>query len=142
MNSEQITTFLDKMGGGGPAFRLCLLLLVCSSSLAALVPESIIGNLLKGASYVGYVVFALSGVGIVETIINDLLPDKYHWQFALNIRHLALMACSAFFLILIFLLTQSSISMLVLPYFVIVATFLAWNAFMDIRIRFGPGKIK
>ena len=142
MISEKIGTLLDKVGGGSPAFRMCLLLLVWSSSLAAMVPESTIGNLLEGNSFVGIAVFVLASIGIVETIINDVLPEKYHWEFALNIRHLALMVCCGFFLMLVFLLTQSEISNLVLPYFVIVAFFLAWNAFMDIRRRFGPGRKK
>lgn len=141
MNSDRLSAFLEKVGGGSPAFRLCLLLLVWSSSLVATVPQSTIGNLLGGATYVGWMVCALSMVGIVETIINDVLPERFRWEFALNIRHLALMACCGFFLILVFLLAQSEISKLAMPYFLIVAAFLAWNAFMDIRRRYGPGRL-
>ena len=139
MNSERFHTYLARVGGGSPSFRLCLLLLVWSSSLVATVPESMIGNLLKGSEFIGWIMFVLASAGVIETIINDYLPTRFRWAFALRWRHLALMACCGFFLTLIFLQTQSKISNLVLPYFVIVAFFLAWNAFMDIWKRYGPG---
>ena len=140
MTSDRLHAYLTRVGGGSPSFRLCLLLLVWSSSLVATVPQLMIGHLLQDAQFIGWTMFGLASAGVVETIINDYLPERYRWDFALRWRHLALMSCCGFFLVLIFLVTQSKISSLVLPYFVIIAFFLAWNAFMDVWKRYGPGK--
>ena len=137
-NANHLRAYLDRLGGGGPAFRLCLLLLVWSSSLAAVVPQSTIGHLLAEARFIGWIVFFLCLIGIVETLINDVLPERFHWNFALHYRHLALLFCAGFYLMLVYLLTQSNISRLVVPYFLIMAFFLVWHAFMDIIGRYGP----
>lgn len=104
------------------------------------MPESTFGNLLKDAPAIGWAMFAVTSASIVETVINDFLPEKYQWTFALKYRHLTIMLCAGFFLSLIFLVTQSKISNLILPYYIVMSFFLVWNAFMDIWKRYGPGK--
>lgn len=135
--SQNLRSYLDKLGGGSPSFRLCLLLLVASSSVASFIPQLTIGKLLGGVQFIGAAVLILALVGIFETLINDFFPEKFGWDYALEIRHLALMLCSGFYFLLSYLLVESTISLIALPYFLIMATFLAWHAFMDIRKRYG-----
>ena len=142
MNSEQIGAFLDKFGGGSPAFRMCLLLMFLADSLLVLVSQSTVGILLQNAHYVGYGMILLATVGVIDTVVNDVLPDRFRWRFALNLRHFGLMACCVCYLMLIFLLTQSTLSWWVLPNYAVPAAFFAWNAFTDIRRRYGPGNTK
>ena len=116
-----------------------MVLLTWSSALVGTVPQSTIGNLLKDSQFIGWLMLGIATYGVVEIFINDFLPDRYRWPFALRWRHIMLMLCCAFFLMLVFLVTQSTISWLVIPYFSIFAFFLAWNAFMDLWKRDGPG---
>ena len=140
MNWARVHAYLAHVGGGSPMFRLCLLLLVWSSCLFVGVPESTFGNLLKDAPIIGWTMFAITSASIVETLLNDFLPDRFHWEFALKWRHISIMICAGFFLSLIFLITQSKISNLIMPYYVVMAFFLVWNAYLDIWRRYGPGR--
>ena len=139
MNSP-LREYLNRVGGGSPAFRLCLVLLTWASALVGTVPQSTIGNLLKDSQFMGWLMLGVASVGVVEIIINDFFPERYRWPFALRWRHMTLMLCAGFFLMLVFLITQSAISWLVIPYFLIFAFFIAWNAFMDVWRRCGPGR--
>ena len=121
-------------------FRLCVVLITFASALIGMVPQSLVGNLLKDSQFLIWLMLAISSAGIVEIVINDFMPEKYRWEFALRWRHLGLMACAGFFFVLIYLVTQSHLPGLVIPYFLIFAFFLAWNAFMDLWRRYGPGR--
>lgn len=136
---NRINAFLNRIQSSNVPGRLFLFFLAGNSALAVHVPQSVIGFLFKDAQQVGLVVACVALLGLFDTIINDMLPDKFHFSFGLSVRHIALMACAGFFALCAYLAVLSTISWITIPYFVACALTISVHTFFDLRRRFKWG---
>lgn len=134
-----INTFLNKMQYSNVPGRLFLFFLSGNSAMLAYVPESILGFLYKGTPQVGLIVLCVAALGILDTVINDLLPDRFHFRFGRYVRHIALMLCAAYFALCTYLTVMSTLPWLVISYFAAPAITIAVHTFFDLRRRFKWG---
>ena len=134
-----INAFLNKLQSSNVPGRLFLFFFAGVSALLVYVPESILGFLFKGHMQIGLVMACVAALGMLDTIVNDVLPDRFHFRFGCSVRHVALMACAAFFALCTYLTVMSNLPWLVIPYFAAPAAALAVHTFFDLRRRFKWG---
>lgn len=133
---NSINTFLDKMSYSNVPGRLFLFFLSGNSALLAYVPESVLGFLYKDTPQVAVIVLCVAVLGVLDTIVNDLMPDRFHFRFGCSVRHIALMLCAAYFALCTYLTVMSTLSWPVIFYFVAPAITIAVHTFFDLRRRF------
>ena len=136
---DKVNAFISKIQYSNVPGRLFLFFLSGNSALVTYVPESAIGFIFKGSPQVGLVVACIAVLGLFDTIINDMLPDKFHFSFGLSVRHIALMTCSAFFALCAYLTVLSPLPWIVVPYFVACSLTISMHTFLDLRRRFKWG---
>lgn len=133
---DGVNTFLNRVQYSNVPGRLFLFFLSGNSAVLAYIPESILGFLYKGTPQVGLIVLCVAVLGILDTTINDLLPDKFHFRFGCSVRHIALMICAAYFALCTYLTVMSTLPWPVIFYFATPAVAIAVHTFFDLRRRF------
>lgn len=127
--------FLNKIQASNVPGRIFLFFLTGNTALMAYVPESTIGFLFKGSHQIGIIMVCIAIIGMLDTTINDMLPDAFHFSLALSIRHIALMACAMFFALCAYLTAMGTLSWIVIPYYVSCAITISVHTFFDLRRR-------
>ena len=132
---RRINAFLTKMQTSAVLGRVFLFFLAGNTAVVAHVPETGIGFLLKDTPFVGTAIACVALLGLCDTVINDMLPDRFNFSFGLSIRHVSLMSCAAFFALCAYLAVLSTLSWMVVPYFVACALTISVHTFFDLRRR-------
>jgi hypothetical protein len=78
---------------------------------------------------------ALSVVGMVDMLINDVMPDKYIFLDALKTRHLVLMGIPICFAIQTFKCVTAGFSYAIIPFYLIYIVLVPLSAFVDVQKR-------
>ena len=130
-----INKFIERIQFSSVPGRLFLFFLTGSRALGAYVPSTSLGQIFVDAQPIGIFVAAVALLGLLDTIVNDVLPDKYHIDFALSVRHVALMLCAAFFGMAVYLTVDTGFSWTVIPEFVACALTISVHTFLDLRRR-------
>lgn len=134
--SNPVNDFLDRVQAKSVPGRLFLFFLTAQTAWLAFVPGSMVSRIYSGIEIGCIAALAIAVLGLIDTIINDVLPDCFALRCALSIRHMTLMLCAAFFASGAFMATQVTGGMTVAPYFVACCLFISQHAFFDIRRRF------
>lgn len=132
---QRINAFLNKIQSSNVPGRMFLFFLTGNSGVWTYVPESTIGHLFKDAPQVGIVVACIAVLGLLDTAINDMLPDRFHFGFGLSVRHIALMICAGFFALCTYLVMLSPLPWVVATYFMACSLTISVHTFFDLRRR-------
>lgn len=127
--------FLDRLQNSNVPGRMFLFFLTMHAGVLAFDDNTMIGKVFNGAEYVGSIAIVVALIGMIDTFINDVLPDKYHFELALSVRHLTLMMSACFFATAAFLGTQLAVAYLTIPYFLACCLVISLHAFFDVRRR-------
>ena len=87
------------------------------------------------ATFAMATVGALAIVGLVDTLINDIMSDRFTFLDALHTRHLVLMGIPICFAIQIFTCVSAELSYAILPYYFIYIILVPLSAFIDVQKR-------
>ena len=77
----------------------------------------------------------LAVIGMIDILINDLLPDSFVFLKALQTRHLVLMGIPICFAVQISTCIEADISYAVLPFYLIYTVLVPLSAFVDVHKR-------
>ena len=128
--------FLDRLQATNVPGRMLLFFLTAHTGWLAGVDVSLIGKIFDGVEVIGVVAICIAVVGMVDTFINDVLPPKYHFAWALSTRHFTLMLCAGFFAVGAWLCLRPGDGIQMIPYFVVCCGTICLHAFLDLRRRF------
>jgi hypothetical protein len=87
------------------------------------------------ASLMMLVMGVLAVVGMVDILINDLMPDRFIFLQALKTRHLVLMGIPICFAVQISTCIEAGMSYAVLPFYLIYTVLVPLSAFVDVHKR-------
>ena len=79
---------------------------------------------------------AFTALGVVDLVVNDLLPDRFVLARALHDRHLVNMAMAMAFAVQLWSCVRYELSAAVIPYYVVYILFIPLSAFADVRKRY------
>jgi hypothetical protein len=79
-------------------------------------------------------------LGLVDLVVNDLMPDRFVIKYALRDRHLVNMVLSLCYCMLMFVAARYSFPIALLPYYGLSAVFIPLAAFADVHKRFNKKK--
>lgn len=80
----------------------------------------------------------VSVIGILDTIVNDILPDSCNFRFGLHKRHAIYMALGLGYAVVLWFALQAKMYAAI-PYFLINIIFIVISAFVDVQYRFKEG---
>jgi hypothetical protein len=83
-----------------------------------------------------YLMVAFAVLGLLDVIINDILPESYSLARALHDRHLVSMGLSLCFGVEVFTEVKYNLSYAALPFFIIYAVLIPATAFVDVVKRY------
>jgi hypothetical protein len=102
-------------------------------------PESLLFTIAHASLFsllVGYAMLALAALGLLDVIVNDILPDGYIIHRALHDRHLVSMALSLCFGVQLFTEVRYNLPPAAIPFFVTYVILIPAAAFADVRKRY------
>jgi hypothetical protein len=86
------------------------------------------------ATMAGLAIFAV--LGVVDLIVNDLMPERFVIKRALRDRHLVNMAMALCFAVQLWTCVRYQLPDAVLPFYVVFILFIPLSAFADVRKRY------
>ena len=116
--------------------RFFILFLTGHTGFLAYDDDTMVGRVFNGAEYLGLIAMIAALIGFIDAIVNDVMPERFHFRAALTVRHFVLMTCAAFFSIGAWLASHFALAGNTVPYFVVCCLFICQLAFFDIRRRF------
>lgn len=125
----------------GVALRLYVVMISLFSAFVGFVePRSLMYIIADNGGLAGEILlwaFAVIGVfGIVDVIINDVLPDDYVLKPGLRWRHIIYMSLSIAYALELFIGYRYAEVWATFPIFIVHAVFAAVAAFVDVLHRF------
>ena len=107
-------------------------------------PETLIyriANHDKTALAAMYVMGVFAVLGMIDLVVNDLLPDRFVIRRALHDRHLVSMGLSLCFAVQMFTTVRNGLPLSTVPYYALYAVFIPLSAFADVHRRFKNKKV-
>lgn len=129
-------SFLDRIQTSNVPGRLFLFFLSLQTGALTNSPNTFTGIIFRGVEPIGPIVMVAAILGMLDTIINDVLPPRFHFLGALQTRHFTLMACAAFFAIGAWLCLRHPEAHQLISYYIGCCLAVTAHAFFDIRRRF------
>lgn len=83
-----------------------------------------------------YALLVLSVLGMVDLIVNDLLPDRFVIAYALRDRHLVNMGVAVCFMVQMWTCVKYQLPLSVLPFYAVYVILVPAAAFSDVRKRY------
>jgi hypothetical protein len=131
---------LDRIQNTGVMGRIGIYLVALYVGVTSMLPESDIGRMFDTAGHfgdlVGWLLVGTSFLGVADSVINDLMTDKYVVRFGLMYRHYLLMSVAAAYGTAMFIAYGAPRGGWVQPFFLIQAMLTCAAALFDIRRRF------
>ena len=87
------------------------------------------------ATFAMAIIGALAIVGMIDTLINDIMDERFTFMHALKTRHLVLMGIPICFAVQIFKCVSAELSYAILPYYLIYIVLVPLSAFIDVQKR-------
>lgn len=88
------------------------------------------------ATWTMYALGALAVLGLIDMLVNDLLPPRFVLARALHDRHLVHMGIAACFAIQMSTCVHYSLPLAILPFYAVYAVLVPAAAFADVRKRY------
>lgn len=87
-----------------------------------------------------WILMVLGACAVVDAVVNDLLPQRYHWRVALRQRHFILVGMAFCFLTQIYIAFAQSRSTGLVLYYLWNASMIMLAAFLDAHQRLKDAK--
>ena len=136
MTSEEVNSLLDRFRTTGAFMRLVLFGGTIGFAVAVFEPRSLITVLFGGQKLIPTGVALLAFIGGVETVINDLMTNRFSWARMQKVRHVLLIGCFFFFAATIGLCIEQEVSWAAYPVFALFMLGIVFHTFLDLRARY------
>jgi hypothetical protein len=117
--------------------RIGLLLLTIIAAVRAMTPDAQLYAAIPDAPEIAVIIIIMASVGLADTFVNDLLPERFSFLGALKIRHVVLLCCAAFFGIVCLLSTVVYVPTHLVVQMLTLGIWIAIHAFFDLIRREG-----
>lgn len=108
--------------------------------LGLFIPDALLYKIANQTDWMGYwsmvMVLPLSFFGLIDILVNDLLPDHFKNVVGLRFRHLVLGGLAVLFAIQIYTCARFGFSMASMSYYMLFVVFLPLSAMADMVLRF------
>lgn len=89
--------FFDRVQQTGALTRLIFMAITSWSALAVFVPDTQAIRLYENVNLMAVSILVVCAFSMLDLVINDLLPERYHFPFGLRMRHRVLYFCAFFY---------------------------------------------
>lgn len=83
-----------------------------------------------------YLMGLFAVLGMIDLVVNDLMPERFVIRRALQDRHLVNMGLSLCFAVQMFTTVRYELPLSAMPYYALYAVFIPLSAFADVQRRF------